>query len=196
MIIDCHCHTGKGDLMTAPWNTDAPLEPYLRRARAAGIDKTVVFSVFHSDYAKSNPQVARAVARHPDRLIGFVMVHAKRDKDRIFRMVKHAVTKWGFRGMKVHGLEAPPNREICEAARAFRLPVLIDVGIKPEVMEMLAPQYRDELHRSPSRQLHRRLEGAPDDGRPDRASSERLYRYFLGPTLRLHRAGDQARGTA
>jgi uncharacterized protein len=143
MIVDCHCHTGKGDMMTAPWNTNAPIEPYLRRARAAGIDKTIVFSVFHSDYAKSNPQVARTVARYPDRLLGFVMVHAKRDKGRIFSMVKHAVTRWGFRGMKVHGLEAPPTREICDAARAFRLPVLIDVGMKPEVMEMLAPQYRD-----------------------------------------------------
>src|SRR3989442_1478420 len=42
MIIDCHCHAGKGDIVTAPWNTDAPLEPYLRRARTAGIDRTVV----------------------------------------------------------------------------------------------------------------------------------------------------------
>ena len=51
MIIDGHCHAGRGDALTAPWNTDAPLGAYLRRARAAGIDKTVVFSAFHSDYA-------------------------------------------------------------------------------------------------------------------------------------------------
>jgi hypothetical protein len=25
MIIDCHCHAGKGDAMTAPWNTAAAL---------------------------------------------------------------------------------------------------------------------------------------------------------------------------
>jgi hypothetical protein len=42
MIVDCHCHAGKGDKLTAPWNTDAAIEPYLRRARAAGIDKTLV----------------------------------------------------------------------------------------------------------------------------------------------------------
>ena len=46
MIIDCHCHAGKGDLMTAPWNTDAPIEPYLRRAQAAGIGRTIVFAPF------------------------------------------------------------------------------------------------------------------------------------------------------
>lgn len=143
MVIDCHCHTGKGDLMTAPWNTSAPIGPYLRRARAAGIDKTIVFSVFHSEYERANPQVARTVDRYPDRLIGFAMVHAKRDKGRIFQMVERAVSQWGFRGMKVHGLEAPPTREICETARAFRLPVLIDVGMKPEIVEMIAPQYRD-----------------------------------------------------
>ena len=41
MIIDSHCHAGKGDRMTAPWNTDAPTAAYLRRARAAGLDKTL-----------------------------------------------------------------------------------------------------------------------------------------------------------
>ena len=38
MIIDCHCHAGKGDGLTGPWDTAAPLEAYLRRAAKAGID--------------------------------------------------------------------------------------------------------------------------------------------------------------
>jgi predicted TIM-barrel fold metal-dependent hydrolase len=143
MIIDCHCHAGKGDLMTAPWNTDAPLELYLRRARGAGIDKTVVFALFHSDYAQANAQVARIVARHPDRLIGFVFVHATRDSGRIFKMVQHAVTQWKFHGIKAHGHEAMPTRELCETARAFHLPLLVDVAGQTQVIEMLAPQYPD-----------------------------------------------------
>ena len=32
MIIDCHCHAGKGDGLTGPWDTRAPLDRYLRRA--------------------------------------------------------------------------------------------------------------------------------------------------------------------
>jgi hypothetical protein len=44
MIVDCHCHAGKGDIMTAPWNTVAQIEPYLRRATAAGIVQTIVFA--------------------------------------------------------------------------------------------------------------------------------------------------------
>jgi predicted TIM-barrel fold metal-dependent hydrolase len=143
MIIDCHCHAGKGDLLTAPWNTDAPLESYLRRARAAGIDRTIVFALFHSDYAQANAQVARLVARYPDRLIGFAFVHAVRDAGRIFQMVQHAVTRWKFRGIKAHGHEALPTRELCETARAFRLPLLVDVAGQAAVVEMFAPQYPD-----------------------------------------------------
>jgi predicted TIM-barrel fold metal-dependent hydrolase len=143
MIIDCHCHVGKGDRMTAPWNTEAAIEPYLRRARAAGIAKTVVVATFHSDYAKANADVARIISRYPGRLIGFVFVHATRDAGRIFRMVAQALRRWRFRGIKIHGYEAMPTREVCEAARAFRLPIFVDVISRPEVIDMLAPQYPD-----------------------------------------------------
>lgn len=143
MIIDSHCHAGKGDKMTAPWNT-ALIEPYLRRARAAGIDKAVVVAPpLHGNYAQANAQVARIVARHPGRLIGFVFVHARRDAGGIFSMVKHATSRWGFRGIKVHGFEAMPSREVCETARAFRLPILVDVISRPEVVDMFAPEYPD-----------------------------------------------------
>ena len=143
MIIDCHCHAGTGDRMTAPWNTIADIGPYLRRARAAGISKTVVVSVFHSDYNKANAELAGIIAKHPGRLIGFAFVHATRDAGRIFRMVEHAVRKWRFRGIKIHGFDAMPTREVCEAARAFRLPIFVDVVSRPEVIDMLAPQYPD-----------------------------------------------------
>ena len=141
MIIDFHCHAGKGDRMTAPWNTDAPIEPYLKRARAAGIDKTIAFAPFHSDYAEANAQVARIVAQYPGRLIGFAFVQAARDAGRIFQMVERAVTRWRFRGIKLHGYEAMPTREVCEAAKAFCLPLLADVVGRAEVVDMLAPQY-------------------------------------------------------
>lgn len=141
MIIDIHCHAGHGDGLTAPWNTDAPIEPYLRRARAAGIGKTVVFAAFHSDYAIANAEVAGIVARYPQRLIGFAFVHAVRDAGRIRQMVQQAVVQWGFRGIKVHGKDGMPTREVCEAARAFRLPILVDVVDRAEVIDMFAPQY-------------------------------------------------------
>ena len=141
MIIDCHCHAGKGDILTAPWNTAAPLDAYLRRARAAGIMRTVVFPAFHSNYAVANAALSRLVARSAGRLIGFAFVHAVRDAGRIFDMVERAVTNYGFRGLKVHGQDAMPTREVCEAALAFQLPLIVDVVGRAHVIEMLATEF-------------------------------------------------------
>lgn len=127
--------------MTAPWNTDAPLDDYLKRARAAGIGKTVIFAPFHSNYAHANTQTARIAAQYPNRVIGFAFVHSKRDAGNIFSMVSQAVHMWGFRGIKVHGHDAQPTREVCETAKRLRVPILADVVGKAEVVDMLAPQY-------------------------------------------------------
>jgi hypothetical protein len=143
MIVDCHCHAGIGDRLTAPWNSEAAIEPYLARARAAGIDKTIVFPAFHSDNAEANAALARLIARYPGRLIGFAFLHAKRDAGRIHSMVRRAVTRWRFRGIKIHGFEAMPTREVCDAARAFRLPILVDVAGRAHVIDMFAAQYPD-----------------------------------------------------
>jgi predicted TIM-barrel fold metal-dependent hydrolase len=143
MIIDAHCHAGRGDRLTAPWNTTAPLGAYLRRARAAGIDRTVVVPAFHSDYERANAELAGIVARSGGRLIGFAMVHPTRDAGEIQGRVARAVREWGFRGIKVHGHDAFPTREVCDAARAFQVPVLVDVVGRTEVIDMLAPEYPD-----------------------------------------------------
>jgi len=142
MIIDCHCHAGRGDALTAPWNTEAPLDAYLRRARAAGISHTVILPAFHSDYSVANRELARVVARRSDRLSGFAMVHCRRDAGRINEMINEAV-RLGFRGVKVHGHEHPPTREVCEAARRHQLPLLVDVAGKAHFVDMFAPQYPD-----------------------------------------------------
>jgi predicted TIM-barrel fold metal-dependent hydrolase len=157
--------------MTAPWNTDAPLDTYLRRAKTAGIDKTIVFPAFHSDYAQANAQLARIVARYPSRLIGFAFVHAARDTGRIFQMVERAVTQWRFRGIKVHGFDAMPTREVCEAARAFRMPLLADVVGQASIVEMLAPQYPDVNFIIPH------LGSFADDWRAQQQVVDQLVRY-------------------
>jgi predicted TIM-barrel fold metal-dependent hydrolase len=143
MIVDGHCHAGRGDRLTAPWNTDAPLGAYLRRARAAGIVRTVVFPPFHGDYATANAELARIIRRNPGRLIGFAAVHARRDAGRVHELVGRAVRGWGFRGVKVHRLDAPATREVCEAARAFGVPLLYDVAGLAELLDVVAPQYAD-----------------------------------------------------
>jgi uncharacterized protein len=143
MIIDSHCHAGKGDGLTGPWDTAAPLDKYLIRAAEARISRTVLFAAFHSDYAVANREVARIVSSRPDRFFGFAFVNAFQDRGRVQRLVRQAVEEFGFVGIKLHRHDAPISREICAAARAFSLPVLYDVMGSVSVCELLAGEYPD-----------------------------------------------------
>lgn len=143
MIIDCHCHAGKGEGLSNHWSTNAPIEPYLRRARAAGIDRTVIFAAQHNDYMRANEGVAQIASHYPGRFICFACVHTRRDAGRIREMVSQVVQRWGFRGLKVHRHEAPATREVAETARAFRLPVLYDVVGEAYWVELIASEYPD-----------------------------------------------------
>jgi len=143
VIIDGHCHAGRGDGLHGPWDTEARIEPHLARARRAGIDRTVVFPVFSSDYGAANARLARIVARHHRELIGYCAVHPVVDAGRVNRLVGRAVERYGFRGIKVHGHDALPRREVCEAARRWSLPLLVDVVGRVGLLEMLAEQYPD-----------------------------------------------------
>lgn len=170
-IIDCHCHAGHGDGLTAPWNAVAPLGRHLRRARAAGIARTVVFAPFHTDYAVANGEVARLVARLPSRLVGFAFVHARRDAVRLFAMLSRAIGHHGFRGIKAHGADAMPTRELCETARHFGVPLLIDVVGKAHVIDMFAPQFPEVNFIIPH------LGSFADDWRAHQVVIDQLVRY-------------------
>lgn len=143
MVIDCHCHAGKGDGLTGPWDTDASLDAYMARAERAGIQRTVLFAAFHSDYAVANREVAEIVARAPERFYGFAFVHATRDRGRVRAMIRVAVEQYGFLGIKVHHHDARLSREVCEAAREYGLPVLYDPTGEVSMAELLAREYPD-----------------------------------------------------
>jgi predicted TIM-barrel fold metal-dependent hydrolase len=143
MIIDCHCHAGKGDGLTGPWDTDAPLHFYLQRAAAAGIRRTVLFAAFHSNYEVANRTVAHIVHSDRQRFWGFAFLHGLNDRGRVAVLVRQAVVEYGFVGIKVHRHDAPITREICAAARAYDLPVLYDVMGDIPVVELLATEYPD-----------------------------------------------------
>ncbi|MFF5294187.1 amidohydrolase family protein [Paractinoplanes globisporus] len=142
-IIDAHCHAGPGDGFTGPWDTEAPLEAYLRRCDEAGIARTNLLAAFHIDYAVANEEVGRIIAGRPGRFTGFAFVHAERDRGRVLPMVRRAVRDLGFRGIKVHRLDARISREICEVARRLRLPVLYDVAGETTAVRLFAGQYPD-----------------------------------------------------
>ena len=171
MIIDCHCHAGKGDGLTGPWDTAAPLEAYLRRAAKAGIARTVLFAAFHSDYAIANREVARIAASRPERFYGFAFVNPVRDSGRVMALVTEAVQRHGFCGIKVHRHDARITREICEAARAYCLPVLYDVMGEVSTVELLATEYPDVTFIIPH------LGSFSDDWRAQLALIDHLVRH-------------------
>ena len=171
MIIDCHCHAGKGDGLTGPWDTAAPLEQHMRRAGAAGIDRTVLFAAFHSDYAIANREVGRIVTRRPDRFYGFAFVHAARDRGRVFELVDEGVARYAFVGIKVHRYDARITREVCEVARAFALPVLYDPIGEVSIVELLATEYPDVAFIIPH------LGSFSDDWRAQLALIDHLVRH-------------------
>jgi predicted TIM-barrel fold metal-dependent hydrolase len=143
MIIDCHCHAGKGDGLTGPWDTAAPLTKYLRWAGEAGITRTAIFAAFHSDYAVANREVARIVASRPNRFFGLAFVNAMRDRGRIGELVKIAIEEYGFVGIKVHRYDGRLSREVCDVARAFSVPILYDPIGEVSIVELIATEYPD-----------------------------------------------------
>jgi uncharacterized protein len=132
VIVDAHCHAGTGDGFTGPWDTLAPIEPYLEKAAAAGIGRTIVFPVFNRDYDAANRRLAAIVARHPDRLVGFGGLHPIDDAGRVDELVREAVEDLGLRGLKIHAHDALPEAPILRAARRHGIPVLVDVMRKVE----------------------------------------------------------------
>ena len=140
-IIDAHCHYGIGDGLKGPWDTKADISKYRQWAEDAGIEQTVVFAPFHSNYHKANERVGRLVRKYPNRFYGFAFIHAVNDKGRVGAMLKMLINKYGFKGIKVHRHDAPISREICKVASAYNLPVLYDVMGEVSTVELLATEY-------------------------------------------------------
>jgi hypothetical protein len=141
-IIDCHCHAGKGDGLSGPWDTSAPLSRFLQWSEKAGIHQTNLFAAFNQDgYRNANARVAQIVGNNPERFFGFAFVHSSADKGQILDMVRIAVEQYGFCGIKAHRHDARLTREVCEAAQAFRIPVLYDVMGEVSTVELLATEY-------------------------------------------------------
>lgn len=171
MIVDAHCHAGIGDGLTGPWDTSAPLDRYTERARAAGIQRTVLFSVFASEYGCANAIVARIVASDPERWIGFAFVHPVHERGQVASRVRALVERHGFRGIKVHRHQARITREVCEVARRLALPILYDVAGEVSQVRLLAEEYPEVDFIIPH------LGSFADDWAAQRALIDMLPRY-------------------
>jgi predicted TIM-barrel fold metal-dependent hydrolase len=70
-------------------------------------------------------------------------LNPRRDAGRIDLLLGRAVERYGFRGLKVHGFDAMPTREVLEALRRYRVPMLVDVVNRIGRVELFATQYPD-----------------------------------------------------
>ena len=143
MIIDSHCHAGRGQRLDSPWSTNAPLHHYMGRARLPPGSSARSCCRPNTMTMPRQMRRWRASLRAPQRLIGFAVVHAQRDAGRIRQMVERVVKEWKFRGIKVHCYEAPATREVAETRLAFHLPVLYDIVGETWRIEPIAAEYPD-----------------------------------------------------
>jgi uncharacterized protein len=124
-VIDAHAHVGR----FGSWaNVSCTAEELLGEMEASRVEKAVLF-------APENALVRDAVRRHPGRLVGYVWPNPH--ESGALPLVKRAVEKWGFRGIKLHPLIhafLPTDEEvipIVEYAGRERIPVAIHSGHPP-----------------------------------------------------------------
>jgi uncharacterized protein len=123
--IDLHTHIG----YFGAWaNVSCTPEQLVKSMSLYNVEKSVV-------YATDNGLVRRAIKRFPKQLVACVWPDPR--EKTAARLVKTALTKWGFKGVKLHPLFQAflPNDEIVhpimEEARDANAPVLIHTGHSP-----------------------------------------------------------------
>jgi len=121
LVIDAHCHAGRGEAMSAPWTTKADVEITLRHMAEAGIDRTILFPINNAEYERPNRDIAELCARYPDKFIGFAKHDPQTEAGRIRAMLRHEVESLGLKGLKLHRL---PTREVLDAAAELGIPIL------------------------------------------------------------------------
>jgi predicted TIM-barrel fold metal-dependent hydrolase len=139
-VIDSHCHAGLGDGFTGPWDTDASLDRYRRRALEAGIDMSVLLAPLTSNYREANRAVGAMVTAEPERYLGLAFVNPVTDRGRVAAMVDEA-RGWGACGIKVHWRDGRITREVAEVALRRNLPILYDPAGDTATIEMAVKSY-------------------------------------------------------
>lgn len=137
LIVDAHCHAGKGEAMAAPWSTYADPDVTLRRAEEAGIDKTIIFPINNPTFEKANQEIAKIVLRYPGKFIGFAKHDPQTEAGKIKALLMREVRELGLKGLKLHQI---PTRAVLDTVAELRIPILFH---PPKVADfhMIAASY-------------------------------------------------------
>jgi predicted TIM-barrel fold metal-dependent hydrolase len=137
LIIDAHCHAGKGEEMSAPWSAYADPQITLRRAAEVGIDKTIIFPINNPTFEKANVELAEIVKQHPGKFIGFAKHDPVREVGKIKELLSYEVRELGLKGLKLHVL---PTREVLDTVAELRIPILYHPS-KVSEFHLIASEY-------------------------------------------------------
>jgi uncharacterized protein len=129
-IIDSHCHLGES--IYGPKQTP---ENLLKLMDKNNVQRAIVFPFTPTDldFRKANDAIAKAVAKYPDRLIGFGRVDPRQVNASVAE-VQRIVTKLKLSGVKVHPFEqafrvnSDSVRPIFKKCAALEVPVFTSGG--------------------------------------------------------------------
>lgn len=133
-IVDAHTHVDE----VPEFGWFDPADKLIPLLDAAGISKAIIMT--YTEAPAVNPHaldyVADAVARYPDRLIGFARMHPGYG-DQAVRLFDRAITELGMKGLKLHpvGTLAHPGNEgtirLIRQAAKYGAPTLFHCGDEP-----------------------------------------------------------------
>lgn len=139
MIVDSHVHLKHGDAARTEYSADE----IVRVMDAVGIAKSVVFAM-STTTRRSIEFAEKAVASYPDRLIPYVYALPSYERA-VLPEVEQAVSRRGFRGIKIHAGECKLAEYIVdpvlELAGAHGVPCLIDFSGRAADAERIARSF-------------------------------------------------------
>ncbi len=145
-IIDFHGHVGRWDRL----GMDDDPALMLHAMDKVGIDVSCLFAIFHPDGTTGNDMVARFIAQHPDRFVGFAYVSPTMP-DRMIPELTRAIDELKFLAIKLYPPYTPwpfnqePWHPIYEFANNRELAVIFHtdhfMNNRPRYFEELAAQY-------------------------------------------------------
>lgn len=127
MVIDGHVHIGATQYL----QIDADAELLLRTADEVGIDRMFVthLTALFYDMQEGNDRLGRELARHADRMLGYVTIPTHRYGQAAADEILRCVEQYGMRGVKMYSHPESPITEdastpILQTAAELKLPVL------------------------------------------------------------------------
>jgi len=140
MIIDCHAHIGKGELLNDVFQINSTPERLIYLMDKGGVDRSVIFPVYYNDYKKPNEEIAE-LAENNKRFIGFGRIGAKSPDAPA--QAEYAVKELGLRGLKIHTMDGFPTRELMDKIDGLKIPVLFHsgMGTSPLIYEGIIQSY-------------------------------------------------------